>query len=81
MVLYLLNLAKVFHFLLDLIIIDVPVYGLDEAPASWRLTVTTFLIETLQFQRNLLSLLAIKRRLRPPTLDERADILHNVYLP
>ena len=37
----------------SLIIIEVPVYGLDDAPASWRLTVTSFLVESLQFQRNL----------------------------
>ena len=37
----------------SLISIEVPVYGLDDAPASWRLTVTEFLTETLGFTRNL----------------------------
>ena len=36
-----------------LIAIDVPVYGLDDAPASWRATVTKFLVEDLKFERNL----------------------------
>ena len=37
-----------------LIAIDVPVYGLDDAPASWRITVTKFLVEELKFERNLI---------------------------
>ena len=37
----------------SLIIIDVPVYGLDDAPASWRLTVSSFLTEDLGFERNI----------------------------
>ena len=36
-----------------LIAIDVPVYGLDDAPAAWRTTVTNFLVQELQFERNL----------------------------
>lgn len=36
-----------------LIAIDVPVYGLDDAPAAWRNTVTSFLTEELGFERNL----------------------------
>ena len=36
-----------------LIVIDVPVYGLDDAPAAWRATVVNFLTESLNFQRNL----------------------------
>ena len=36
-----------------LIAIDVPVYGLDDAPAAWRNTVTGFLTEELGFERNL----------------------------
>ena len=36
-----------------LIAIDVPVYGLDDAPAAWRTTVTNFLINDLKFERNL----------------------------
>ena len=35
-----------------IIAIDVPVYGLDDAPASWRLTVASFLTDDLKFQRN-----------------------------
>jgi hypothetical protein len=37
----------------SLIIIDVPVYGLDDAPASWRATVTDFLVEDIGCERNL----------------------------
>ena len=37
----------------SLIVIEVPVYGLDDAPAAWRHTVVSFLTEDLQFQRNL----------------------------
>ena len=36
-----------------LIAIDVPVYGLDDAPAAWRNTVASFLTEQLGFERNL----------------------------
>eukprot|EP00913_Durusdinium_trenchii_P016808 g15798.t1 len=36
-----------------LIRILVPVYGLDDAPAEWRRTVTSFLTEDLGFKRNL----------------------------
>ena len=36
-----------------LIVIQVPVYGLDDAPASWRLTVTEFLTQDCGFERNL----------------------------
>ena len=36
-----------------LIVIDVPVYGLDDAPAAWRATVSSFLTEDLEFERNL----------------------------
>ena len=36
-----------------LIAIDVPVYGLDDAPAAWRNTVTSFLVQDLRFERNL----------------------------
>ncbi len=36
-----------------LIAIDVPVYGLDDAPAAWRTTVASFLTEKLGFERNL----------------------------
>ena len=36
----------------DLIVIDVPVYGLDDAPAEWRATVVEFLLEQ-GFTRNL----------------------------
>ena len=37
----------------SLIVIQVPVYGLDDAPASWRLTVTEFLTQDCGFVRNL----------------------------
>ena len=37
----------------SLIAIDVPVYGLDDAPAAWRTTVATYLVEDLGFERNL----------------------------
>ena len=37
----------------SLICIDVPVYGLDDAPASWRHTVASFLTADLKFERNL----------------------------
>ena len=36
-----------------LIAVDVPVYGLDDAPAAWRNTVTSFLVQDLRFERNL----------------------------
>ncbi|CAK8995356.1 Uncharacterized protein SCF082_LOCUS4325, partial [Durusdinium trenchii] len=36
-----------------LISIDAPVYGLDDAPFEWRMTVTDFLVNDLQFERNL----------------------------
>ena len=36
-----------------LILIEVPVYGLDDAPAEWRATVASFLVEDLSFERNL----------------------------
>ncbi|CAE7202644.1 unnamed protein product [Symbiodinium sp. CCMP2456] len=38
---------------LDVIVIEVPVYGLDDAPAAWRATVTGFLREQ-GFQRNVI---------------------------
>ena len=37
----------------SLICIDIPVYGLDDAPASWRMTVASFLVEDLGFERNI----------------------------
>ena len=37
-----------------LIVIDVPVYGLDDAPAAWRATVARFLVEDMGFVRNLI---------------------------
>lgn len=37
----------------SLIIINIPVYGLDDAPASWRATVTDYLVRDLQFERNI----------------------------
>lgn len=36
-----------------LIAIDIPVYGLDDAPAAWRFTVSSFLVNDLTFGRNL----------------------------
>ena len=36
-----------------LIAIDIPVYGLDDAPAAWRQTVSSFLIEDLGCVRNI----------------------------
>ena len=36
-----------------LIVIEVPVYGLDDAPAAWRTTVTKFLVQN-NFVRNLI---------------------------
>ena len=37
-----------------LIVIDLPVYGLDDAPAAWRATVAKFLVEDMGFTRNLI---------------------------
>ena len=36
-----------------LIKIEIPVYGLDDAPASWRATVTNYVVKDLGFCRNL----------------------------
>eukprot|EP00439_Symbiodinium_sp_Y106_P059202 s5068_g8.t1 len=36
-----------------LIVIEIPVYGLDDAPAAWRETVTRFLVEDMKFVRSL----------------------------
>ena len=36
-----------------LIVIEIPVYGLDDAPAAWRETVTRFLVEDMKFIRSL----------------------------
>eukprot|EP00435_Cladocopium_sp_Y103_P028637 s478_g7.t1 len=36
-----------------LIAIDIPVYGLDDAPAAWRQTVASFLVEDLGCVRNI----------------------------
>ena len=36
-----------------LIVIKVPVYGLDDVPAAWRATVVKFLVEDMGFVRNL----------------------------
>ena len=51
---YMLNLAKGLQ-LPDgaLIEIVIPVYGLDDAPASWRTTVAEYLVQDLGCERNL----------------------------
>ncbi|CAE7645030.1 GIP [Symbiodinium sp. CCMP2592] len=36
-----------------LFVINIPVYGLDDAPAAWRETVTRFLVEDMHFTRSL----------------------------
>ncbi|CAE7298113.1 unnamed protein product, partial [Symbiodinium microadriaticum] len=37
----------------SLIVLDVPVYGLDDAPACWRATVVSYLVKDLGYVRNL----------------------------